>query len=98
MRQFLPGVGRVIERPRTAGESAAAAAARRERMAFYSSRLWRAVARRFLAANPTCCWCGRLATMVDHRLPRLERPDLAYDPLNLRACCRRCHAMHGARA
>ena len=97
MKVFRPPVGRVLPRRvrRQDAETEAAGEARRERMAFYSGRRWRRLARCYLAAHPVCVWCGRLAEMVDHVVPRRRRPDLAYDPLNLRACCRRCHARQG---
>ena len=99
LRTFRPGVGRTLPPPtRTQAESAEARAARIERAAFYSSRAWRKVSRRFLAENPLCHWCGRLSEMSDHIVPRLDRPDLAFDRDNLRACCRRCHALHGVKS
>lgn len=98
MKQFTPGVGRVMQPPqakRTQSESEAAKAARLERGRFYAATRWIKLSRQVLAANPLCVWCGKLAEMVDHIIPRLERPDLAFDRDNLRSCCRRCHAIHG---
>ena len=54
----------------------------------------------FLAQNPVCCDpFGRHAKVsrivpavdVDHIKPRLERPDLAFSPSNLRPLCKSCH-------
>lgn len=99
MRKLTSSVGQSLPAmSRIEIESQEARAARQERMAFYSSRRWREVARRQLADEPLCCWCGRLADMVDHVTPRLQRPDLAYARDNLRSCCRACHAIHGVKS
>jgi 5-methylcytosine-specific restriction endonuclease McrA len=91
-------VGRVLPLPPTAAESPEAQAARRERVAFYSSRRWRRVAAYFLARNPVCQICNHAAaSVVDHVLPRLDRPDLAFSAANLRTACRPCHNRLGAK-
>ena len=38
------------------------------------------------------------AAVVDHIIPRRDRPDLALDPSNLRALCHDCHNRHGQKA
>ena len=99
LKTFVPPVGRTLPPlNRTQTESAAAKAARQERAKFYSSRVWRRTAAAQLGAFPLCCWCNRLATMVDHIIPRLDAPDIAFDPSNLRSCCRACHSTHGKKA
>ena len=97
MQVFRPKIGRRLEpiRDRRETESPAARAARIERARFYNGTRWRRLARRHLAANPLCVFCGRLTELVDHVAPRLDRPDLAYDPANLRSCCRACHSRFG---
>ena len=103
MKTFLPP-GRTITPPpaavagRLECESPEARRARIERRTFYSSDRWRKVQAVQLARFPLCCWGNHLATMVDHVVPRLDRPDLAYTLSNLRSCCRHCHAVHGRRA
>jgi 5-methylcytosine-specific restriction endonuclease McrA len=98
MRTFIPAVGHPLEPPRTVQESPAARAARRERAKFYGLARWSRLSRWWLANHPTCVWCGHLAEMVDHKHPRLTRPDLAFEHTNLRSCCRRCHAEHAKKA
>ena len=95
MKTYEPAIGRPLPVTREQAESDSARAARLERASFYNSRRWRVVASLHLAREPICCWCGRLAEMVDHILPRLLRPDLAFTSSNLRSCCRACHARHG---
>lgn len=61
---------------------------------FYSTPRWRKFRRWFLARHP---WCvlhdgpAPLATVVDHIIPRAERPDLAYVESNCRGLCVSCH-------
>lgn len=100
MKLFRPGVGRVLPAAnrRQDTETPDAKAARLERMAFYSTRRWRRCASLYLARFPLCHWCGRLASMVDHIIPRLTRPDLAYDETNFRPACVKCHSIHGEKA
>lgn len=50
-----------------------------------------------LSSEPLCHYCteaGRttVATVVDHTVPVKERPDLAFDPTNLKAVCAPCHS------
>ena len=41
----------------------------------------------------TCGYCGDpQAHTVDHIQPVAVRPDLAYDPSNLVACCKKCNS------
>jgi 5-methylcytosine-specific restriction protein A len=72
---------------------------------FYSTRRWRYTAQQILIRdNFTCSHCGASRYQgaridVDHIQPIRLRPDLAYDPDNLRLLCRRCHnkRTHGRR-
>ena len=71
---------------------------------FYWSTAWRKYREGFLLLNPWCEWCMKespphyaLATQVDHRIPRVERPDLSFDPNNCRGACASCHAKFGAK-
>lgn len=50
---------------------------------------WPVIARRFLAAHPSCARCGRRAVDVHHVLPR--RAGGTNHPSNLRSLCRACH-------
>ena len=75
---------------------------------FYSTSRWRKVRLMKLRREPLCVDpLGRhkhagggpvAATDVDHILPRLERPDLAYDLDNMRGLCKSCHSTVTARA
>lgn len=69
---------------------------------FYHSGPWLAVRQeRLRLDNYTCCDCmerylitgekPRAATMVHHKIPRKERPDLELDISNLRSLCDICH-------
>jgi 5-methylcytosine-specific restriction endonuclease McrA len=68
---------------------------------FYTSKPWFAVRAKVIARdrNRPCELCGKpiLAGQkvhVDHRIPRATRPDLALNPLNLRAVHHGCHSSH----
>ena len=101
MKTYNPNVGRSVtlrSQRRDARESEAAKAARLERKRFYNSAAWRKLARLYLGQNPLCHWCGRFACMVDHKVPRLEAPDLVFEWGNLRSACRSCHSTHGRKA
>lgn len=74
-----------------------------EDRSFYWSTPWRKFRAWFLGQHPLCEWCqaeGRYesATEVDHRIPRRDRPDLAFDENNCRAGCKPCHARYGAKS
>lgn len=63
-----------------------------------SSARWRRVRSLQLGRHPLCQDCrgaGRLvpATQVDHVVPLVNDPALAYDLANLRSLCTRCHAI-----
>lgn len=57
----------------------------------YSSKRWRILRRRILAANPRCTSCGTLATEVDHVTAIRDGGD-PWDPANLQPLCRPCHS------
>jgi len=61
---------------------------------FYLSRAWRRLRREVLSKSHACETCGDLMRTKDvhHKIPRLERPDLAFDKANLAVLCKRCHA------
>lgn len=68
----------------------------RERLAFYSSRAWRAARAVQLAKHPLCTACkteGRLtaATMVDH-VTEIKQGGDRFDPANMQSLCAPCHA------
>ena len=74
----------------------------RERMTFYSSRRWAEHRRAYLARHPLCARCqaaGRIraATIVHHRVERLDDPKLAWDWSNFEALCSPCHTAHHKR-
>ena len=51
---------------------------------------WRRLRRMILAAEPLCRACGRLATDLDHVVPRaMGGTD---SPANLQPLCRACHS------
>jgi hypothetical protein len=99
VNEFVPNVGRTLILRRDHAESAAAAAARREREVFYSSRPWRLTRQRYLACFPLCSLCNHaVATVVDHNPSRLTLPPSEWFSFNrLRGLCKPCHDEHGQR-
>jgi HNH endonuclease len=77
---------------------APAGAAEDERKKFYNGAAWRRTRKAFLGTNPICLRCleGKrglvAATVVHHKVERLDDPDLAYDMNNLEALCASCHS------
>ena len=75
---------------------------RKDRQKVYHSAKWRRLANAYLASHPMCEMCAqrgvdRLAVDVHHRVSftrftGLERMAMAYDPKNLIALCKECHA------
>ncbi len=72
---------------------------------FYKLARWKRVRRMVLSRQPLCVdplsrHVGRpvAATEVDHVVPRLDAPDLAYSLENLRGVCKPCHAAISMRA
>jgi 5-methylcytosine-specific restriction endonuclease McrA len=62
----------------------------------YNDKRWRRIRRDLARSRTVCEECGSdLATECHHVIPVLERPDLAFEPSNVRRLCRRCHkAIH----
>lgn len=58
---------------------------------------WRRASRAYLAQNPLCRACQRLAECVDHRTPCEGSSPLFWDSKNWQALCRRCHSVKTAR-
>ena len=63
---------------------------------FYSSAAWRRTRAWVLQAEPLCRICSSknrttLANVVDHIIPRKDRPDLQFSGDNLQPLCERCH-------
>jgi 5-methylcytosine-specific restriction endonuclease McrA len=54
-------------------------------------RDWAALRASWLTEHPTCHNCGRLAVIVDHRVPIQVDPSRRLDRTNLRSCCVDCH-------
>ena len=66
---------------------------------FYVSDRWRRLRRMVLAKHPICAdpfnrhvQGSILAVDVDHKVPRLQRPDLELSVANLEALCHGCHS------
>ena len=61
---------------------------------FYKSKAWRRLRREVLSINHKCEACGDLLSRkeVHHKIPRLERPDLAFIKSNLAVLCKSCHS------
>lgn len=87
--------------PVTSARSYETAPDRMEAKRFYAGARWLALRDSKLAADPLCECCRRKgfltpARHVHHKVPRKERPDLAYDWLNLESLCIPCHNAQGA--
>lgn len=70
--------------------------ASKDRAEFYSSNIWKGLRRLQLDKDPYCAHCARaniqtIATIADHILDRVDRPDLSYDIDNLQSLCPSCH-------
>jgi predicted kinase len=66
--------------------------------AFTSDRRWRRLRKMYITAHPLCSEClkrGRTvpASEVDHRIPRRDRPDLAFEWDNLDGLCKTHHSI-----
>ncbi len=58
----------------------------------YHTSEWRRLSREHLLQHPFCiCGCGRVAELVDHRIPHRGDPALAFDRNNLQSMTRQCH-------
>ncbi|RAI43980.1 HNH endonuclease [Rhodoplanes roseus] len=54
--------------------------------------VWRAEAKAFLRANPTCKRCGAPATLVDHLIPHRGVSRLFWNRSNWQPLCTTCHS------
>lgn len=57
---------------------------------------WRNARESWLRRNPLCVWCGRVATMVDHKVPVKEGGPLL-DESNFQSMCHTCHEIKEGR-
>lgn len=69
----------------------------------YSTSAWQRLRKAVLARDGYVCQirgarCTHVATTCDHIQPVSERPDLFWEPANLRAACRRCNFGGGTAA
>ena len=71
---------------------------------FYQTTAWRRCRAAFVATEEgaTCRECARSGRIVptaevDHIIPRIDRPDLAFDFDNLQGLCKRHHGQKTAR-
>ena len=71
---------------------------RRARQDFHASAAWKRFRVEILHARPRCeAGCGDPANEVAHVVPVVQRPDLAFEPTNVRALCKACHSSESAR-
>ncbi len=62
------------------------------------SRTWRAFRLTILARdNYICAYCQGDATTVDHVVPIIDSPDLAFNPENCVSACQPCNSAKGSR-
>jgi 5-methylcytosine-specific restriction protein A len=67
------------------------------RLGFYLTPEWKRLSAQVRAENPTCAACGAPSEQADHLISVRQRPDLALDPSNIQALCRRCHSARTSR-
>jgi 5-methylcytosine-specific restriction endonuclease McrA len=70
-----------------------------ERSAFYSSKRWARHRRAYLSKHPLCERCRaadriKAASIVHHKVERLDDPGKAWDWTNFEALCGSCHTRH----
>ena len=71
---------------------------RQESDRFYGGKAWRKFRAYIKAIKPMLCVdCGGMGNQLDHVVPRLERPEWAYDEDNVEWRCRTCHNVKRAR-
>ena len=58
---------------------------------FYKRGAWARCRKQFLRRHPLCAMCKRIASVVDHIIPRAEG-GADYDPENLQSLCVSCHS------
>lgn len=55
-------------------------------------RAWERARADWLAAYPSCRWCGAPATLVDHIVPIRTAPERRLDRNNFQSLCAGCHS------
>ena len=63
---------------------------------WYSKPRWKKLRLKMLKRNPRC-YCGAMATEVDHKVPHKGSYGLFYSESNLQCLCHRCHSSKTAR-
>ena len=53
---------------------------------------WKTLRAHFLAVNPNCRSCGKMAVHADHIKPVREHPELRLNLNNLQPLCHSCHS------
>src|SRR5690348_2979007 len=61
-------------------------------LALITSGAWRQARLAFLAVNPLCVECGRVATVVDHRDPHRGDPIVFWNRSRWQSMCASCHS------
>jgi 5-methylcytosine-specific restriction enzyme A len=61
-------------------------------LALITSSAWRKARLAFLAINPLCVECGRVATVVDHRVPHRGDPAVFWNRGRWQSMCASCHS------
>ena len=58
-----------------------------------AARAWRATGAPCHRCGQPLDWTTKGSVVIDHVLPRRQRPDLAYEQTNLAAVCHRCNTV-----
>lgn len=59
----------------------------------YKTKAWRQLRDQVLSEEPLCRMCrNAMPSHVDHIIPIVDRPDLAFKRSNLQALCVSCHS------
>jgi len=93
---------RINNEPKRPWQSEAKANRNRKPDPFYTSAAWRKLRNQYIATQPICEHCKQAgnykpAKVVDHIMPRKNRPDLELDWDNLQSLCQRCHQQKTAK-
>jgi len=57
---------------------------------------WKKARESWLRRNPLCVWCGKIATIVDHKIPIKDGGPLL-DERNFQSMCFNCHEIKEGR-
>lgn len=57
----------------------------------YNTNRWKTSAKKFIYHNPICTYCGRMATVVNHKVPHRGNEALFWDKANWESVCKPCH-------